>query len=76
MKTVMLISFCLATILIFPSAIGSPQKLPDDDYADTDSEEYDEEMEETGWTQPVESKIKNISNSCLCIVTNLNYTIV
>ena len=71
----MLISFCLVTTLIFPIAIGSPQKLPDDDYANTDSEEYDEEMEETGWTQPVESKIKNISNSCFCIVTNHIVTI-
>ena len=75
MKPVMLISFCLVTTLIFPTAIGSPQKLPDDDYANTDSEEYDEEMEETGWTQPVESKIKNISNSCFCIVTNHIVTI-
>ena len=57
----MLIFFCLATILMFPSAIGSPQTLPDDDYnpnPDTDSEDYDEENENTAWKQPVESKIK------------------
>ena len=57
----MLIFFCLATILIFPSAIGSPQTLPDDDYnpnPDTDSEEYDGENEGNSWKQPVESKIK------------------
>jgi len=55
----MLIFFCLATILIFPSAIGSPQTLPDDDYnpnPDTDSEEYDEENEDSKWKQPVKSK--------------------
>jgi len=56
----MLIFFCLATMLIFPSAIGSPQTLPDDDYnpnPDTDNEEYDDEgNEDAKWKQPVESK--------------------
>ena len=77
----MLIFFCLATILIFPSAIGSPQTLPDDDYnpnPDTDNEEYDEENEDTKWKQPVESKIKSISDNFfeLCLLFLPSFEIV
>lgn len=57
MKEVILLICLLGTT--FPSVIGSPKTLQDDDYdldGNNDGDDYEEEKDESSWSQPSESK--------------------